>query len=212
MTDRLRVGNGLRDRIYLVDHPRLAKIAVGPAKSRRQEDVILYKVCGTRDVHYEITIFKNSDAIECTCPDYKYRRSRCKHIYCLIYRMLRFPTDEGEISHYAIWNKSEQDIVERFSFDALPAQQLQLSFEGKEDQGLDQYDVKAAAAPAIVTKIVPQREYIGTECIICMEEMSGKDRVVYCKKQCGRSVHDACFSKWKKVGKHKTCVYCRADY
>lgn len=58
---------------------------------------------------------------------------------------------------------------------------------------------------------VKQKDYIGDECGICLEEMEDGERVVYCKTICGKSIHQVCLARYSSVVAAR-CVYCRADW
>ena len=48
-------------------------------------------------------------------------------------------------------------------------------------------------------------------CPICLEDF-GKESVLWCKGQCGNSVHKSCFMKWVSKKQEAECIMCRAKW
>ncbi|KAF2110908.1 hypothetical protein BDV96DRAFT_603516 [Lophiotrema nucula] len=63
-----------------------------------------------------------------------------------------------------------------------------------------------------------RRRTLDDECPICFEDgalsENNIEELVWCKKECGRSVHKSCFESWKKTCRRNrkplTCAMCRA--
>jgi hypothetical protein len=64
---------------------------------------------------------------------------------------------------------------------------------------------------AIKPAAVKQRLSVDEECSICFLPMSDRAETTFCRKQCGRSVHSKCFSKWIAMSNSKQCILCRSD-
>ncbi|KAF2104113.1 hypothetical protein NA57DRAFT_70327 [Rhizodiscina lignyota] len=63
------------------------------------------------------------------------------------------------------------------------------------------------------------RRPVDNDCSICYESMmnSPAEKLVWCKKECGKSVHKLCFIKWQTEqiapqGRSLRCIHCRADW
>ena len=48
-------------------------------------------------------------------------------------------------------------------------------------------------------------------CPICLEDF-GDEALVWCKSQCGNSVHKTCFMKWFQKKSEASCILCRASW
>lgn len=48
-------------------------------------------------------------------------------------------------------------------------------------------------------------------CPICLEDF-GTEKTVWCKGQCGNSVHQSCFMKWVSKKQEAECILCRATW
>jgi hypothetical protein len=170
----------LREHMFLVDFPQ----KVGRNK-------IVYRVCGSRGVIYQLTVSEQKDTT-CTCLDFKTRGCTCKHIFCLLFRMLRFPINENEEMPdlKKIWERAQNDVKELFSANPLP-----------------EYKVDVVKLDE-----VSQRDWKGEDCGICCEPMKENEVIVYCRKKCGKSIHKMCLQQWQRIGKQKKCIFCRSDW
>lgn len=168
----------LQEHMFLVDFPQLI------ARNR-----IIYKVCGSRGTIYQIFISDNKDCV-CSCLDFKTRGYVCKHIFCLVHRMLRFAVTNEFPTRQRIWETASLDVLNRFSSDPLPEHKLEV----------------------IKVDEVSQRDWKGEDCGICCEPMNDKEKLVYCKAKCGKSIHKNCLQQWQKIGKQKKCIFCRSDW
>lgn len=155
------------------------------------EDVFTFHIEGTTSNEYLVEVCKSDRCITCTCPDFQQRQMRCKHIYCLLYRVLGFEAGSHP-RHSAIVRKSKSFIEQRAARATVGAEKD--AKDGKEAKSKSQSNV---------------RPYVGECCAICLEDMDETSKVVSCTKGCGNSVHAECFGHWSK--KNKTCVYCRAS-
>jgi hypothetical protein len=61
-----------------------------------------------------------------------------------------------------------------------------------------------------------RRRAIDDECPICREDFLLRDKLVWCRNSCGRTVHRACFEAWEVEctagGREPTCGLCRAEW
>lgn len=99
--DPIRVKRALSQRIYLIDcQPDLHK------------GVCEYFILGTSDQVYVVTIHANPDeekCLQCTCPDFKTRKSICKHI---IFVLLRARKLDAKLSLDDLVNKHWEAVLQ----------------------------------------------------------------------------------------------------
>lgn len=145
---------------------------------------------------------------DCTCPDFLKRNKACKHIYFIVYKVLRFDRDQTDYSKAAHHQDCWEFALKRF-------ENKEHDTDVPEDI-LKAYNKLREIKKRKTEEITPQglqdgqRNYVGEDCGICMEEMKLDEQVIYCNKVCGRSVHTDCFVKWSSHHKSPTCVYCRS--
>lgn len=177
--EQQRIQRALSQRMYLLD---------GTVRHHGQQ--VVFSVEGTTGNQYAVTICQDAREVQCTCPDFSQRGHlyRCKHIYFVLYRALRF--DRGA-------NPTSASILDRAC--AL-AQQVRAG-------GVAQQPVTTAATLK-TAPTVAQKPYIGEDCAICYEPMTQQCTVTTCAHSCGNSVHSECFARWRV--RNPTCVYCRA--
>jgi len=135
---------------------------------------------GSKGTAYNVYLYPEDQT--CECKDFELRQQPCKHILFILYRELRLKQGHV-ISNEEYWKAATEHWSKK---------QKQMA------------ECKAKGLQC------GQREYVGFECSICLEEMQKDDQVVYCKQVCGKSVHAACFTKWTEHHHTSNCVYCRS--
>jgi hypothetical protein len=169
----------------------------------------LCDVLGTTGNVYHVNYV--DDNWSCTCPDYLKREANCKHIYFVLYRVLKW---NEQCSKHAVdtniarrkqeYNSQEQVQQQK---NTTPNQQQQVYAP---DIVLQEY--QALQGGDQEKKTIEQKPYIDEPCAICFEEMTSTCTVIYCTSSCGKSVHKECFANYLKHKKDDIvpCVYCRA--
>jgi hypothetical protein len=123
---------------------------------------------------------------ECNCPDYQARQSSCKHIY-----FIKLVALKGR-------DHTKSEIIP-----ALYAPEYMVT-------ALKPHAARIMGSFSL-TKKVKRRNYVGSDCAICLNPMHEKTPTIWCTQTCGNSVHETCHNEW--ISKHgKTCVYCKTDW
>lgn len=149
-----------------------------------------FSVLGTSGVVYRVNLHQTPT---CTCPDYNTRGGRCKHIYFVLCRVLG-----------ANDRVSEQTTFTEEQLDQLIQQAPPLVLSDT---------TNSANSETKVTEIKQRTIEAGECCAICCEEMNTlKEQIVFCKSQCGKSVHALCYKAYVKASKQYLCVYCRSPW
>jgi hypothetical protein len=151
-----------------------------------------YGVMGSTGNVYTVTI---SNDITCTCPDYRQRKSRCKHAYFILIRIMGVNENDVDQKLY-----SDDEIINMF--DNIPniIEQLKIS-----DTIKNKYKQK--------TTLSGELQILGMDdlCPICLDDMNNGDDYDHCKNYCGRAVHTDCFAACNKNNVNK-CVFCRNPF
>lgn len=188
-----RLQRGLTQRILL-----LGTRDVDPLTCHDRE----YTVLGSKGDEYKVTV---SNQLWCTCPDMSYRSKRCKHIFFVMARVLGV-TDQATLDKETF---SEEELLRIYA--NQPERTLSPRLPGSPEKENKEEVVN-------VTNIddddrwVRRRDFVGVDCSICFEPMEKDEGLVWCKTQCGNSVHSICHRRWKKAIKRNECVYCREDW
>jgi hypothetical protein len=122
------------------------------------------------------------DSITCTCPDNQRRGKLCKHIFFLLYRVLRH--DPTSLPCHA-------DVIRGCR-----------EFHLNQDNYSDREQTKRSRKEPRV--LDPNQE-----CPICYEKLMGTE-MVYCQTQCAQSIHTECYQQCLRYGK-SSCPYCRCS-
>ena len=122
----------------------------------------------------------------CTCPDFRTRGNRCKHIYFVLMRIMN-------ISNYMEYEYSDDELEEMFL--NIPPVAKNLLYEDEQTE----------------QKEVNQKFAKGDICPICLDPLENGKELDYCKYSCGKTVHKKCFSMWEK-SKGGICVFCRGKW
>jgi len=152
-----------------------------------ESDPYKFEVCGTTGRLYTVRLCVPQPT--CSCPDHAYRKNRCKHIYFVLTRCLRM----------------SQEVAMRRQFDGATIE----TFLARWVQSRHAV-VGAPPVPAAPTAPDNRKPFDGESCPICLDDMQeAANDTTWCRTQCGKSVHVACFGQWQKH-RGSTCVYCRA--
>ena len=143
-----------------------------------------YLIMGNSGNTYKVTIAKKPN---CTCPDYRTRRNRCKHIFFVLIRIMN-------INNFTDRQFSEEELVDMFS--NIPDIPQNLIYQGERPEE---------------PKAVNQKFDKGDVCPICLDPLENGKELDYCKYSCGKTIHKKCFSMWEK-SKGGVCVFCRAQW
>ncbi len=183
-----RKERGLTEKMFLIEYV--------------QTDLEFHKkfiVMGATGNVYDVTI---TNKPTCTCPDYKNRQKRCKHIYFVLMKVMKIDQNntQGIFSNKTLkllFNNipdiTSNLIVNRRikeKYDKLTAKENSQIEEEKEDLT----KVKSDATEDI--------------CPICLESLKDGGKLVFCKNSCGKYIHEECFKMWCLKNEAK-CVFCR---
>ena len=155
------------------------------------DEEFYFRMMGNSDRIYDITVCSN-DELSCSCPDQQIRGNFCKHLLNLLIRVIRIPVnkvyqDYGELNNFV----ATDDTIER----------IKRYFEGRplletESVSSDDEDVVEVCDGIQQRPIEPD-----DDCPICCERFAEtiEEPTVWCRVECGKSVHQSCFLKWAAV-------------
>ncbi len=168
-------------------------------KSEDEKSIQLF-VLGTSGTTYNVMYGSTEKQWTCDCPDYLRRQTFCKHIYFVLARVLQKDVVGDDLD---VKSTRYDDINELW---IMIRDRIQQTGTIKNPSVLESNEVKDEQK-------VKQREYIGEACCFCLDPMTPLCQIVYCEKQCGKSVHSLCFQRYVKTTKKKIadakCPYCR---
>lgn len=193
--EEARKERGRKQPIYLASFPEEEELkSESSSESSRHFKV---KVLGTTKTIYNVKLnfYQNDknreeweDVCTCSCPDFTNRQQECKHIFFIMYRVLRgsdFDTSKQVLDRLILFMK--------------------VGYGGSET---DKNNLLSPDLLNTPTKKIEIRKWEGEECAICCDEMEPGSKIWSCSACCGKSLHANCFVKWKQ----KTCPYCRHVY
>jgi hypothetical protein len=151
-----------------------------------------FDVMGSTGNVYTVNISNNTS---CSCPDYKQRKSRCKHVYFILIKIMN--VNENNVDQYTYTN---EEVVLMFNNIPVIVEQLKINNAMK-----NKYNNGAPNNKKIIM--------LGMDdlCPICLDDMDNGDDYDHCKNFCGRAVHADCFLACKKNNMNK-CVFCRNPF
>jgi hypothetical protein len=168
-----RIERCYTDNIYLIE-------SLPPEEDYERK----YLIMGNSGHTYKVTI---TNKPYCTCPDYRNRRNRCKHIYFVLIRIMN-------IENYTDREFSDEELSEMF--ENIPHIARHLMYQG--DNTAEQ-------------KEVSQKFDKGDVCPVCLNPLENGKELDYCKYSCGKTIHKKCFNMWEK-SKGGICVFCRGRW
>jgi len=159
-----------------------------------------FTVLGTTGSVYSVTI---SQKCVCTCFDFKRRKTRCKHIYFILTRVMKVPQENEDIDEF-----TPEQVTRMFTSMQDIAASVYINDDLKRKYNI-QCELNMREKKTVLMK---NEEF----CPICLDYLNGDEPIDYCKYACGNPVHLACFEMWIKGSKCKkeraTCVLCRSKW
>ena len=190
-----RIERCFTDNLYLVE-------SIPPNLNEEKKRV--YLIMGSTGNVYSVVI---TNKPTCTCPDFKQRKKRCKHIYFVLIRIMKV---ENPIIKYF----TNENLEEMFNNIPLITNNLIVD-KSKRDKF---YEITNNAKSNNNNEInskkdnkVKQRLNDNDICPICLDNINNGKELDYCKYSCGLTLHKKCFQMWEKRNKG-ICVFCRADW
>lgn len=168
-----RIDRCYTDNIYLIE-------SLPPEEEYERQ----YKVMGNSGKTYTVTVAKKT---KCTCPDYLFRRNRCKHIYFVLIRIMN-------VQSFDKTSYTKKQLLEMF--ENIPHICKNLMYQGEINTE---------------QKEVSQKFDKGDICPVCLDPLENGKELDYCKYSCGKTVHKKCFNMWEKA-KGSICVFCRGQW
>ena len=142
-----------------------------------------------------------SNSPTCTCPDHVTRHNRCKHIYFVLLRIMKANNCDQEI-----YTNEEIQIfvnnisnIQTVSVDSKTQEKYHKIVDKKNNKIIIDYDDKNNI------------KGLDDLCPICLDDMDNGEKYVFCKADCGRAVHEECFTMWTKKNK-ASCLYCKKSF
>lgn len=151
-----------------------------------------YIIMGSSGNVYTVMI---KQAPTCTCPDFKSRGKRCKHIYFVLVRIMKV-TNEDKV------NYTDDDLTKMFM--NIPAITNNLLADNHIKNKYNKINNKEEDN-------IVQKKSTDDLCPICLDDLENGTALDYCKFSCGKSVHIECFNMWTLVN-GQTCVFCRGNW
>jgi hypothetical protein len=161
-----------------------------------------FTVLGTTGSVYTVAI---NTKPTCTCFDFKRRKTRCKHIYFILTRVMKVPQENEDIPEF-----TQEQVTQMFTNMQAIANTVYVSEDLKR-----KYNVMCELNIR-EKKTVPMKDE--EFCPICLDYIKCEEPepIDYCKYACGNPVHIGCFEMWIKGSKCKkekaTCVLCRSQW
>lgn len=172
-----RINKALNERMFLI--------------SMNTDDQLSWDITveGSKGVPYKLNFCDKS--VKCTCPDFKIRAKKCKHIFFVLYRVCKFDTklltdvDQNAYDLYGVNEKLHEilKIKEKKVSETTEATEVT---EANEDSDVS-YDY---------------------DCVICYEEMNKKEEIVNCVC-CSKNFHKTCMNHWLSNSYRNNCPLCR---
>lgn len=147
-----------------------------------------YIIMGSTGNVYNVNITHNPT---CTCPDYITRGNRCKHIFFVLVRIMKVIDPDKK-------RYTDGDLKEMFSNISEITNVLCVGKQIK-----DKYSCSKGS------NIVTVKD--DDICPICLEDIQNGEQFEYCKAQCGKCVHELCFSMWC-IKNPANCLVCRTPW
>lgn len=173
---------GLTQKIFLIE--------TLPVKDKSVRE---YVVMGTSKNVYTVTV---QNKPTCTCPDYKQRQGRCKHIYFVMMKIMKVKDPDTE--------EYSNDEVKKM-FKRIPTITDTLCVDSNIKKKYEIYKNKDPKDNKVEEKSKDDL------CPICLDELENGEKLTCCKYGCGKYVHEKCFSMWSSRG-GEICIFCRSSW
>ena len=197
---KARLSRALSQRLFLLSSP---SVVVNDEFGEEDSISLSYEVLGTTDNVYNVTLCRTPS---CTCPDFIQNKNRCKHIYFILYRHLHVP-DSSSLLFQSTYTVQE--------FKSILSRHQRINGESKTSEIEDSKTLqkKPTEKPTLQQKVILEDD----DCAICCENLqASKETLIWCKNQCGNSLHLTCFQKWARVLQKQreivTCPLCRIKW
>lgn len=177
-----RLASACKDKLYYIEH-----ISINDYNKE-------FYIMGSTGNVYNINI---GNKYSCTCPDFKYRFKKCKHIYFVILRVL------NNIKYIDNKSFTNEELSDMFSNIVIYDKQILI-----DDYKKNIFNMKKNSND---TNTSNRKSTDDDICPICLDEFSNLEDTYYCKNSCGKNVHKNCFDMWVKSKGH-TCVFCNANW
>lgn len=193
-----RIDRALSQRIYLIDSKKMVNAA--------EKRVFEYQIMGNSGKAYNV-VFAEKGPVSCSCPDHAVSQNLCKH---LIFAMIRVLGDTRE----SVFKNYYMPLICPVDDDLS---KIVVPFKVTEET-IGKCEYYIAHREEVAAESNEKRKEITQEdsCPICLEELleDGKitELLLWCKGQCGNSVHQSCFMKWVNKKSSATCVLCRSPW
>lgn len=175
--DNHRKSRGVTQKLYLVE-------TIEKTKECERE----YLVMGSTGNVYSVLITNKST---CTCPDFKKRESRCKHIFFVLMKIMQVEDPDQDVY-------SNDELIDMFKRIPKVTDILCVSKEVKK-----KYE-------NLKNKNITEKD-LDDMCPICLDELENGTDLCHCRFSCGRHVHVECFEMIMK-NKKKYCIYCKQSW
>lgn len=180
-------------------------------------NLIIFTLKGSTGNVYDITVKKNQTNVnansintgsvwKCSCPHNQQQKKICKHIYFVIYKVLKQKISFDDIvKFYKDRENNQNNLTFIYAEKTLLEKYQKLKNCNKlyvEENNINNINnTKAEIKPRDYENITT------LECAICFDllQLTG---LFTCSK-CLNSVHENCWNIWKKT--NKSCVYCRYE-
>lgn len=154
-----------------------------------------YDIMGTTKNVYTVTINKTPS---CTCPDYKQRHNRCKHIFFVLGQIMRVSEVREDIREYK--NEELDDM-----FNKIPVITENLRVNA---QCFQKYLCTKNQNGEIEMKNLSEDDL----CPVCLGDMMDQEEITHCKYSCGSCIHKKCFEMFNSQRDVIKCLYCQKDW
>lgn len=173
------------------------------------EEELKFKISGSTQNIYSISIDKILCTFSCDCPDMKShcisKKCLCKHIVFVLIRVLKY--FETDIYRKLKFNKDTflpfLEKIKTSYIEDLSLTNLSLN---------EKYKLRVNSGyieENIINKFSFYSFEEGYECAICYDLLDVKEELLGCPT-CKQSFHKNCFNKWLENSNYKNCVYCRS--
>jgi hypothetical protein len=178
-----RKERGLTQKIFMIEHRKNSELDIE------------FDVMGTTKNVYTVRI---TESPICTCPDYVTRNKRCKHIYFVLKRIMKI--DE-------LFDGNMDEETDTYTQNQLRQLIKNMPHVMKELVVNDIIKTKYKKLKNSKTEVIKMKD-LDDVCCVCFDDLANGDKIDYCKRSCGKPVHDECFKMVSSAKKNPTCLMC----
>ena len=155
-----------------------------------------YDIMGTTKNVYTVTV---NNTPSCTCPDYKQRNKRCKHIFFVLTQIMKVGEEREDSNSY-----SDNELDDMFSKIPEITENLKVNA-----QCLEKYLCTQNQNGEVNMKNINDDDV----CPVCLGDMLDQnDEITYCRYSCGSCIHTNCFAMFNSQKNIIKCLYCQKDW